>query len=47
MKKLLAFAIVPLFVGMSVPFTDTAVEKSTSLSLDGNTLYVGGSGEGN
>jgi nitrous oxidase accessory protein len=47
MKKMLAFAIIPLFVGMSVPITYTTIEKSTPLSFGGNTLYVGGSGPGN
>ncbi|UCD13534.1 MAG: hypothetical protein JSW60_08255, partial [Thermoplasmatales archaeon] len=45
-KKLLAVGIILLLVGMSIPSTGTTIEKS-SLSFDGKTLYVGGSGEGN
>ncbi|UCD14423.1 MAG: PKD domain-containing protein [Thermoplasmatales archaeon] len=46
-KKLLAVAIILLVVGMSIPSTSTTVEKSSPVSFDGKTLYVGGSGEGN
>ncbi|UCD13652.1 MAG: right-handed parallel beta-helix repeat-containing protein [Thermoplasmatales archaeon] len=48
MKKLLAVGIILLLVGMGIPSTGNVVEKSSNvLSFDGNTLYVGGSGEGN
>jgi len=46
MKKLLVIGIIILLVGMSAPSTGINVEKST-VSFDGNTLYVGGSGPGN
>ena len=47
MKKLLVIGIIILLVGMSVPSTGINVEKSTTVSFNGNTLYVGGSGPGN
>ena len=45
-RKVLAVAIILLFIGVSVVPSTVAVEKSTS-SFDGNTLYVGGNGPGN
>ncbi|UCD13584.1 MAG: hypothetical protein JSW60_08515, partial [Thermoplasmatales archaeon] len=46
-KKGLAIGIILLFLSVSViPSTGTTVEKS-SISFDGNTLYVGGDGPGN
>ena len=50
MKKLLALAIILLFIGMSViPSTGTTVVKKSTMPMfyDGNTLYVGGSGPNN
>jgi len=49
MKKLLAVAVILLFISVSViPSTGTVVEKKPTMStLDGKTLYVGGSGPGN
>ena len=49
-KKTLVLGIIVLFIGMSViPSTATNIEvnRSSSTSLDGNTLYVGGSGPNN
>jgi len=48
-KKGLVLAVILLFVSVSViPSTGTTVEKKSSMSTySGNTLYVGGSGEGN
>ncbi|UCE07992.1 MAG: right-handed parallel beta-helix repeat-containing protein [bacterium] len=47
LKKEITLTVIVLFIGLSViPSTGTTVEKS-SLSFDGKTLYVGGSGEGN
>jgi len=48
-KKGVVVAIVLLFVSVSViPSTGTnIVEKSSNVSFDGNTLYVGGSGPNN
>ena len=45
----LTFGILFLFIGMSIipSMGINIVEKSTVSTLDGNTLYVGGSGEGN
>jgi len=45
-RKGLVVAVIVLFIGMSVPSTGMNVKKSTA-SFDSNTLYVGGSGEGN
>ena len=49
-KKSLAVAVILLFIGMCV-VPSTAVqefrEKPSPISFDGNTLYVGGTGEGN
>jgi parallel beta-helix repeat protein len=49
MKQFLAFGIMLLFIGMTVPSSTgiNVVKQSTIVSLDGNTLYVGGSGPGN
>ena len=49
LRKGVAFAVVLLFIGMAIiPSTDTTdVKKSTMPTLNGNTLYVGGSGPGN
>jgi len=48
-KKVLAVAVILLFISMSViPSTGTnVVKKSSIVSFDGNTLYVGGNGPGN
>ena len=48
-KKGVVVAVILLFVSVSViPSTGTTVaEKSSNVSFDGNTLYVGGSGPGN
>jgi parallel beta-helix repeat protein len=49
MKKPLAVAVMILFISISViPSTGTNIlKKSTMPILDGNTLYVGGTGAGN
>ena len=49
MKKLIAFGVIILFFFVSViPSTGTIAEKKSNPPiLDGNTLYVGGSGGGN
>ena len=48
LKKGITLALTFLFIGMSViPSTGTVVEKSSTVSFDGNTLYVGGSGPNN
>ncbi len=49
MKKLLVFGVIVLFIGMSVvPSTAVTDFKDVStVSFDGNTLYVGGSGPNN
>ena len=55
-KKGLVFGIVVLFVGMSIVPSSANINKINSVTKDestltpltsGNTLYVGGSGEGN
>ena len=48
-KKGVVVAVILLFVSVSVsPSTGTnAVEKSSNVSFDGDTLYVGGSGPNN
>jgi len=46
-KKLFAVGIILLFVCVSIPSTGKVMEQSSTVSSDGNTLYVGGSGEGN
>ena len=47
MKKLLVVGIILLLVGVSIPSTGRVMEQPSTVSSDGNTLYVGGSGEGN
>jgi len=47
MKKLLVVGIIILLVGMSIPSTGINVERTSTVSYDGKTLYVGGSGPGN
>ena len=49
MKKALVVGIIVLFIGMSITSSSgtTVVQKSTIPIFNGNTLYVGGSGEGN
>ncbi|MCK5261176.1 MAG: right-handed parallel beta-helix repeat-containing protein [Thermoplasmatales archaeon] len=48
-KKALAVIVIVLFISVSViPSSGTnIIEKSSTMSFDGNTLYVGGSGPGN
>jgi parallel beta-helix repeat protein len=46
-KKLLVVGIVLLLVGVSIPSTGRVMDKSNPLSVEGDTLYVGGSGSGN
>ena len=47
-KKTLVVSIILLFVGVSVvPSTGNTIEHTVMLSSNGNTLYVGGSGQGN
>ncbi|UCD13774.1 MAG: right-handed parallel beta-helix repeat-containing protein [Thermoplasmatales archaeon] len=47
-KKGLAIGIILLFISVIViPSTGTVVEKSSLVSFDGKTLYVGGDGPGN
>jgi parallel beta-helix repeat protein len=46
-KKLLLFWIILLLVGVSIPSTGRVLEQSSTLSSDGNYLYVGGDGPGN
>ena len=46
-KKTLVIGIIFLFVGVYIPSTGRVMEQSSILSSDSNTLYVGGSGEGN
>jgi nitrous oxidase accessory protein len=48
-KKYLVFAVIILFIFMSITpsLAVDNVKKSSTLVSDGNTLYVGGSGEGN
>lgn len=47
--KGIALTVIVLFIGMGInPLSATlSVEKSPTISLDGNTLYVGGSGPNN
>jgi len=48
MKKILTFGIMLLFLGMTISSTGFNLEKQTYITtLDGKTLYVGGSGPGN
>jgi len=49
-KKGLAVAVILLFIGMCVVPSNAVTgikEKSSPIRFDGNTLYVGGSGDGN
>ena len=48
-KKALVVGIIVLFIGMSItPSTGTTLkQKSSILTIRGNTLYVGGSGPDN
>ena len=46
-RKGIAFIVIVLFIGVSIPSTGRVLEQSSPVSSDGNTLYVGGSGEGN
>lgn len=47
MKKLLVVGILLLLVGVSIPSTGRILEQASTMTFDGNTLYVGGSGPGN
>jgi len=48
MKRFLTIGIILLFIGSISSSTGFNLEKqSTVATLDGNTLYVGGSGPGN
>ncbi len=47
MKKLLAMGIILLLVCVSIPSSGRLLDKSNPLSVEGNTLYVGGDGPGN
>ena len=47
MKKLLVVGMIILLVGMSIPSTGINVERTSTVSYDGKTLYVGGDGPGN
>lgn len=47
MKKLLVVGMIILLVGISYPSAGINIEKSSILSYDSKTLYVGGSGPGN
>jgi len=48
LNKLVVLGIIFLFVGISViPISGFNLKQSSTMSSDGNTLYVGGSGEGN
>ncbi len=48
MKRLLAIGIILLFIGMSISSsTGLNLVKKSSISLNGKTLYVGGSGPNN
>jgi len=47
LRKGIAFTVILLFVGMSISSTGSVLEQTSVISSDGNTLYVGGSGEGN
>ena len=47
-KKLIGIIICMLLVGTVLPVTGNVITDKTPLSVDnGNTLYVGGTGEGN
>jgi len=47
MKKLIVVGIIILLVGMSIPSTGINIDKVSTSSFGGNTLYVGGDGPGN
>jgi len=47
MKKLLAIGIILLLVGVSIPSTGRVMDKVSTMSTEGITLFVGGSGPGN
>jgi parallel beta-helix repeat protein len=47
MKKLLVLGLIILLIGISLPTTGIEVDKSSIISFNGKTLYVGGSGSGN
>lgn len=48
MKKYLILGLIIIFVGSFViPSTGIYIEKSSTILIQGNTLYVGGSGPGN
>jgi parallel beta-helix repeat protein len=48
MKRLLSIGVILLFIGMSISSTTGVnLEKQSSTTLNGKTLYVGGSGPGN
>jgi parallel beta-helix repeat protein len=47
MKRLLSIGIILLFIGSISSSTGLNVEKQSPMSLNGKTLYVGGSGPGN
>jgi len=48
MKKLLVVGVIVLFIGMTISSTGYNLEQqSTIVTIDGNTLYVGGTGTGN
>ena len=46
-KKLLVVGIILLLVGVGIPSTGRVIEQTFTVSSDGNTLYVGGSGPNN
>jgi nitrous oxidase accessory protein NosD len=46
-RKGIAFIVIFLFIGLSITSTGRVLERSSTLSSDGNTFYVGGSGLGN
>jgi len=47
MKYTIPIIVILMFVSASVVVVSYNVEKSSALSFDGNTLYVGGSGLNN
>ncbi len=49
MKRILAIGIILLFIGMSISSSTgfNAIERTNTISTNGKTLYVGGSGPGN
>ena len=47
-KKIIGILVCMLLVGTVLPVSGTLIiDKTTSSNMSGNTLYVGGSGEGN